>query len=156
MIEADAALLATIEQVKADLDAAKKELESAMAEEAERLNRKIDTLNSALEAAYKLADEMLKRDIDGLSQRLDELNAKHQQDIDALRAELDALKAQIADQDEINSNAIQTLNNVDSTQQEAADTNRTIAIVGLCIGSVSMLGNGALLLLLLKKKFLTK
>ena len=156
MIEADAALLATIEQVKADLDAAKKELETALAEEKEALNNKIVTLNSALEAAYKLADEMLKRDIDGLSQRLDELNAKHQQDIDALRAELDALKAQIADQDEINSNAIQTLNTVDSTQREATDIVRVITIVGLCIGSVSMLGNGALLLLLLKKKFLTK
>ena len=127
-----------------------------MAEEKEALNNKIDTLNSALEAAYKLADEMLTKNMNDLSQKLDELNAKHQQDIDALRAELDALKAQIAKQDEINSNAIQTLNNVDSTQQEAVDTNRTIAIVGLCIGSVSMLGNGALLLSLLKKKSSTK
>lgn len=33
MIEADAALLATIEQVKADLGAVKKEMESAMAED---------------------------------------------------------------------------------------------------------------------------
>ncbi|PWM38762.1 MAG: hypothetical protein DBX46_01400 [Clostridiales bacterium] len=156
MIEADAALLATIEQVKADLDAAKEELETALAEDVEQLNSKIDTLNSALDAAYKLADEMLKRDIDGLSQRLDELNAKHKADIDALRAELDALKAQIADQDEISNTAIQTLNNVDSTQQEAADIIRTITIVGLCIGSVSLLGNAALLVLLLKKKFLTK
>ncbi len=186
MIEADDALLAAIEQVKADLDAAKEELETALAEDVEQLNSKIDTLNSALDAAYKLADEMLKRDIDGLSQRLDELNAKHKEDIDALRAELeakhkkdidalraeleakhkedidalraelDALKAQIADQDEISNTAIQTLNNVDSTQQEAADIIRTITIVGLCIGSVSLLGNAALLVLLLKKKFLTK
>ena len=171
MIEADDALLAAIEQVKADLDAAKKELESAMAEEAEQLNSKIDTLNSALDAAYKLADEMLKRDIDGLSRRLDELNAKHKEDIDALRAELEAkhkedidalraelaaLKVQIADQDEINNTAIQTLNTVDSTQREATDIIRIITIVGLCIGSVSLLGNVVLLLLLLKKKFLTK
>ena len=66
------------------------------------------------------------------------------------------MKAQIAKQDEINDTAIQTLNSVDSTQQEAADIIRTITIVGLCIGSVSLLGNVALLLLLLKKKFLTK
>ncbi|MBP3304846.1 MAG: apolipoprotein A1/A4/E family protein [Oscillospiraceae bacterium] len=171
MIEADDALLAAVEQVKADLDAAKKDLESAIAEEVEQLNSKINTLNSALEAAFKLADEMLKRDIDGLSQRLDELEAKHKEDIDALRAELeakhkedvdalhaelDALKAQIAKQDEINSTAIQTLNNVDSTQQEKLDTTRIIAIIGLCIGIVSLLGNGALLFSLLKKKSLTK
>ncbi len=156
MNEADDALLAAIEQVKADLDAAKEELETALAEDVEQLNSKIETLNSALEAAYKLADEMLKRDIDGLSQRLDELEAKHKEDVDALRAELDALKAQIAKQDEINDTAIQTLNSVDSTQQEATDIIRIITIVGLCIGSVSLLGNAALLVLLLKKKFLTK
>lgn len=156
MIEADDALLAAIEQVKADLDATKKELESAMAEEAEQLNSKIDTLNSALDAAYKLADEMLKKDIDGLSQKLEELNAQHKEDLDALHAELDALKAQIAKQDEINNTAIQTLNTVDSTQREATDIVRIITIVGLCIGSVSLLGNVVLLLLLFKKKLLTK
>lgn len=154
MIEADAALLATIEQVKADLDAAKEELETALAEDVEQLNSKIDTLNSALDAAYKLADEMLKRDIDGLSQRLDELNAKHKADIDALRAELDALKAQIADQDESNNTAIQTLSTADSTQHKATDTIRIITIVGLCIGSVSLLTNAVLLILLLKKRIL--
>lgn len=152
MIEADAALLATIEKVQADLSAAKKELESAMKEDKEALNSKIDTLNSALDAAYKLADEMLKKDIDGLSQKLEELNAQHKEDLDALHAELDALKAQIAKQDEINNTAIQTLNTVDSTQREATDIVRIITIVGLCIGSVSLLGNVVLLLLLIKKK----
>ena len=156
MIEADAALLATIEKVQADLSAAKKELESAMKEDKEALNSKIDTLNSALDAAYKLADEMLKKDIDGLSQKLEELNAQHKEDLDALHAELDALKAQIAKQDEINNTAIQTLNTVDSTQREATDIIRIITIVGLCIGSVSLLGNVVLLLLLFKKKLLTK
>lgn len=156
MIEADAALLATIEKVQADLSAAKKELESAMKEDKEALNSKIDTLNSALDAAYKLADEMLKKDIDGLSQKLEELNAQHKEDLDALHAELDALKAQIAKQDEINNTAIQTLNTVDSTQREATDIVRIITIVGLCIGSVSLLGNVVLLLLLIKKKILTK
>ena len=97
---------------------------------------------------------MLKRDIDGLSQRLDELNAKHKADIDALRAELDALKAQIADQDESNNTAIQTLSTADSTQHKATDTIRIITIVGLCIGSVSLLTNAVLLILLLKKRIL--
>ncbi|MGM9646526.1 MAG: hypothetical protein ACI3YH_00140 [Eubacteriales bacterium] len=152
MSDADDKLLATIEQVQADLAATKKDLESAMAEDVEQLNNKIDTLNSALDAAYKLADEMLKNDIDGLSQKLEELKAQHKEDLDALRAELDALKAQIAAQDEINSTAIQTLQGVDNTQQEAADTTRIITIVGLCIGSVSLLGNVALLVLLLKKR----
>lgn len=156
MIEADAALLATIEKVQADLSAAKKELESAMKEDKEALNSKIDTLNSALDAAYKLADEMLKKDIDGLSQKLEELNAQHKEDLDALHAELDALKVQIEDRDEINNTAIQTLNTVDSTQREATDIIRIITIVGLCIGSVSLLGNVVLLLLLFKKKLLTK
>jgi len=105
-----------------------------------------------LDAAYKLADEMLKKDIDGLSQKLEELNAQHKEDLDALHAELDALKAQIAKQDEINNTAIQTLNTVDSTQREATDIVRIITIVGLCIGSVSLLGNVVLLLLLIKKK----
>ena len=183
MIEADAALLATIEQVKADLDAAKEELETALAEDVERLNSKIETLNSALEAAYKLADEMLKKDIDALLAKLEakhkedidalrtkleadhkkdidalraELEAKHKADTDALRAELETLKVQIAEQDEINSTAIQTLKSVDNTQQEATDISRVLIIVGLCIGSVALLGNVALLLLLLKKKFLKK
>ncbi|MDD5916285.1 MAG: hypothetical protein PUC63_01985 [Clostridiales bacterium] len=172
MNEADDALLAAIEQVKADLDAAQQDLESALAEEAERLNNKIKTLNAALEAAYKLADEMLKNDIDGLSQRLDEAEAKHKEDIDALRseleakhkedidalrsdleakhkedidalfAELDELRTQIAEQDEIDGKNI--------------DTNRTLSIIGLCIGSVSLLCNGVMLFSLLKKKSLTK
>ena len=141
MMEADAALLATIQKVQADLAAAKKELEAAMAEEVEQLNSKIDTLNAALEAAYKLADEMLTNKINDLSQQLDDLNAKHQADMDALFAELEALKAQIAEQDAIN-----------SVQQEKMDTTRIITIVGLCIGIVSLLGNAALLVLLLKKK----
>ena len=127
-----------------------------MKEDKEALNSKIDTLNSALDAAYKLADEMLKKDIDGLSQKLEELNAQHKEDFDALHAELDALKAQIAKQDEINNTAIQTLNTVDSTQREATDIVRIITIVGLCIGSFSLLGNVVLLLLLIKKKILTK
>ena len=112
-----------------------------MAEEVEQLNSKIDTLNAALEAAYKLADEMLTNKINDLSQQLDDLNAKHQADMDALFAELEALKAQIAEQDAIN-----------SVQQEKMDTTRIITIVGLCIGIVSLLGNAALLVLLLKKK----
>ena len=124
MNEADDVLLATIEQVQANLD-----------------------------AAYKLADEMLKRDIDAL---LAKLEADYKEDIGALRAELETSKAQIAEQDEINSTAIQTLKSVDSAQQEEADTSRVITIVGLCIGSVSLLGNVVLLLLLIKKKILTK
>ena len=160
MIEADNALQTTIEKIQADLAAVKKELESAMAADVERLNNKISTLTSALEAAYKLSDEMLKKDIDGLSQRLDELDAKHnedvdalrteletkhKEDIDALRAELEALKEQIAEQDEIN-----------DAQQKKMDTTRTITVVGLCIGSIFLLGYGALLLFLLKRKSLTK
>lgn len=168
MNEADAALQVAIQKVQADLAAAKKELEAAMAEEVEQLNSKIDTLNAALEAAYKLADEMLKRDIDALRAELEakhkenidtlraELEAKHKEDIDTLRAELAALKVQIEDRDEINNTAIQTLNTVDSTQREATDIIRIITIVGLCIGSVSLLGNVVLLLLLFKKKLLTK
>ena len=165
------------------LDAAKKELETALAEDVEALNNKIDTLNAALDAAYKLADEMLKKDIDALLAKLeadhkadidalrakleadhkadiDALRAKletdHKADIDALRAELETIKAQIAQQDEINDTAIQTLKSVDNTQQEAMDISRLLTIIGLCIGSVSFLGNAALLVLLLKKKFLTK
>ncbi|MGN0998374.1 MAG: hypothetical protein ACI4PO_02330 [Faecousia sp.] len=159
MIEADKALLAAIEKVQADLDASRKELESAMAEEVERLNEKIDMLNAALDAAYKLADETLKKNIDELNAQHQEdidalraeLEAQHKEDIDALRAELEALKAQIADQDEINNTSIQDLNQVDSTHQESLDTNRTIAIIALCIGAISLLGNGALLFLLRKK-----
>lgn len=66
------------------------------------------------------------------------------------------MKVQIEDRDEINNTAIQTLNTVDSTQREATDIIRIITIVGLCIGSVSLLGNVVLLLLLFKKKLLTK
>ena len=183
MNEADEALLAAIEQLQDDLDAAKKELETALAEDVEALNNKIDTLNAALDAAYKLADEMLKKDIDALLAKLeadhkadidalrakleadhkadiDALRAKletdHKADIDALRAELETIKAQIAQQDEINDTAIQTLKSVDNTQQEAMDISRLLTIIGLCIGSVSFLGNAALLVLLLKKKFLPK
>lgn len=87
MGEAYDVLLATIEQVQADLDASKKELENAIAEDMAQLNNKIDTMNAALDAAYKLADEMLKKDIEAL---LDKLQAVHNKDIDALRAELEA------------------------------------------------------------------
>ena len=145
MVEADGALQATIQKAEDDLAAVKKELGSAMAEDVDRLNIKINTLNTALDDAYKLADEMLTKDIGGLSQRLNELESKHTEDIGALRTELEALKAQIAEQDEIN-----------NAQQAAADTTRTITFVALGVGSVSLLGNAMLLFLLLKKKSRTK
>ena len=166
MSEAYDVLLATIEQVQADLDATKKELENAIAEDMAQLNNKIDTMNAALDAAYKLADEMLKKDIEALLDKLEavhnkdidalraELEADYKADIDALRAELEALKVQISEQDDTNSAAIQTLKSVDSTQKEATDIFRNITIVGLCIGSVSLLGNAILLFLQLKKKYL--
>ena len=145
MIAADKALLAAIEKVQADLDAAKKELESAMAEEVERLNDKINTLSAALDAASRLADEKLKESMDDMNQQMAEMNAKHQADMDALLAELEVMRAQILEQDRIN-----------GIQQKKMDTTRTIAIVGLCIGSVSLIGNGALLVTLLKTKSQTK
>ena len=166
MGEAYDVLLATIEQVQDDLDATKKELENAIAEDMAQLNNKIDTMNAALDAAYKLADEMLKKDIEALLDKLQavhnkdidalraELEADYKADIDALRAELEALKVQISEQDDTNSDAIQTLKSVDSTQKEATDIFRNITIVGLCIGSVSLLGNAILLILQLKKKYL--
>ena len=166
MSEAYDVLLATIEQVQADLDATKKELENTIAEDMAQLNNKIDTMNAALDAAYKLADEMLKKDIEALLDKLEaahnkdidalraELEADYMADIDALRAELEALKVQISEQDDTNSAAIQTLKSVDSTQKEATDIFRNITIVGLCIGSVSLLGNAILLILQLKKKYL--
>ena len=88
---------------------------------------------------------MLKRDIEGLSKRLDELEDKHQKDIDALYAELAVLKTQIAEQGEVN-----------GTQQSGINVIRVITTVGLCIGSVSLLGNVVLLLLLLKKNSLLR
>ena len=145
MVEADGALQATIQKAEDDLAAVKKELGSAMAEDVDRLNIKINTLNTALDDAYKLADEMLTKDIGGLSQRLNELESRHTEDIGALRTELEALKAQIAEQDEIN-----------NAQQAAADTTRAITFVALGVGSVSLLGNAMLLFLLLKKKSRTK
>ena len=132
--EADDALQTTIEQTQADLTAAKEELESAMAEQVEQLDSKIVTLTSTLDAAYKLEDEILRRDVE-------ELDSKHQEDIEALRSELEELRAQIAQQDEIN-----------AAQEEAIDVIRIITIVGLCIGSISLLANLVMLLLLLKKK----
>ena len=94
-----------------------------------------------------------QEDIDALRAKLE---TDHKADIDALRAELETIKAQIAQQDEINDTAIQTLKSVDNTQQEASDISRLLTIIGLCIGSVALLGNVVLLVLLLKKKFLTK
>ena len=88
---------------------------------------------------------MLQKSIDGLSQRLDELGVKHQEDIDALREEIEALKAQIEEQEKVN-----------GTQQEKMDTTRVITVVGLSVGAVSLVGNIALLIALLKKKLLTR
>lgn len=169
MSEADKALQAAIDKVQADLETAKKELQSAMAEDVERLNNRITTLNSALDAAYKLADGMLQNDINSLGKLLDELETKHDadiedlrteletahdEDIEALRAELEALRAQIAAQDEVNSNSIQSLETVNSDQQSSMNITRVITIIGLCIGSISFLTNAVLLLLLFKKKIL--
>ena len=145
MLKADEALQTTIKKVESDIATAKKELLNAMEEDAEQLNNRITTLNSALEAAYKLADDMLQKSIDGLSQRLDELGVKHQEDIDALREEIEALKAQIEEQEKVN-----------GTQQEKMDTTRVITVVGLSVGAVSLVGNIALLIALLKKKLLTR
>ena len=145
MLKADEALQTTIKKVESDIATAKKELLNAMEEDAEQLNNRITTLNSALEAAYKLADDMLQKSIDGLSQRLDELGVKHQEDIDALREEIEALKAQIEEQEKVN-----------GTQQEKMDTTRIITVVGLSVGAVSLVGNIALLIALLKKKLLTR
>ena len=134
MIEADAALLATIEQVKADLGAVKKEMESAMAEDV---------------GAAQQQEQHAELRFGG---RLQSGRRDAQEGYQRSAAKLETLKAQIAEQDEISSTAIQTLKSVDNTQQEATDISSLITIVGLCIESVALLGNSALLVLLVKKK----
>ena len=174
--ELETALAEDVEALNNKIDTLNAALDAAYKLADEMLKKDIDALLAKLEADHKADIDALrgkleadhKADIDALRAKLeadhkadiDALRAKletdHKADIDALRAELETIKAQIAQQDEINDTAIQTLKSVDNTQQEATDISRLLTIIGLCIGSVSFLGNAALLVLLLKKKFLTK
>ena len=145
MAQANTALRTSIGQVEASLTAAKRQLETAAEEDKAAINERITTLSAALDTAYKLADEMIRTDLDSLSTRhqedIDALSSRHQEDIDALRAEIETLKVQINEQTTIN-----------VTQQKTIHPNQLLAIIALCLACLSLIGNGVLLYLLLRKK----
>ena len=127
----------------------------------------VEKLNAAIEAltkAYKAGDEILNgsmkelgKSMESADKALQERQDAMQQEIDMLKSELQALKDQIAAQKQEDSEELQSVNAVAGDQETKIGSLKTLATVGACISSVSLLGNIALLaaFLLEKKKHFT-
>ncbi|MDD6101976.1 MAG: hypothetical protein PUB67_02540 [Clostridiales bacterium] len=128
--KADEAINASIKKVKDDLDATKLVIEA--------LSKKIEEMESSH-----------KEDIKNVTANMEE---GHKKDIDELNAELEIFKNQVSKNNSVNGSLIKELADANDNQQSSLDTNRVLSIVGLGIGSVSLFGNIALLMLIFRKK----
>ncbi len=167
LTKADEALQSSIDAVQKNLDRAIEELNKAIAQGdkvgSERLTEAVETLNTA----YKAADELIKADIKAISDRLDALEAamkeadealKNQVDqvrdsleseMEALRNELKSIKDQLEAQDRDN---MQTVSSVNDRQQKELSVLKVVAVAGLCISVLALLGDIALLVQCIRKK----
>ena len=170
MTKADDVLKEAIDTVQKNLDKAIEDLNKAIAAGdktgSDRLAEAIDALNKA----YKAADDLLKSDIKSLSDRLDELEKAMnkadealgksisdvreslEQELEKLRTELKATADRMEALNREYTEKLNTITSVNSTQQNDLTTLRNLAVIGLCIAAVSMLGNVVLFTMHIKSK----
>lgn len=165
MKAADTALQNAIDTVQANLDNAVKDLNDALAAGDQANTDALKKAVSALTEAYKSADALLKSNFeseiaslreayDQLVSRNDTLQSELNAAVERFDSELEAIRAEMTSQKTQQDESIQALSNVNGEQDTTQHTNRTIAIIGLCISSVSLLCNIGLIAysLILRKK----
>lgn len=150
--EALAALGNSIDVVKTDLDSAIEALNAAIAsgdtQNAETISQKISEINQQLTDAY----DLLAKENDALKSELDSAKESLKADIELLkteieqaRSELSQLQAQMSAQAEKHESDIRSMTEVGDEQSEEQSTTRTVAVIGLSVAAVSLLGNVGLI-----------
>ena len=90
----------------------------------------------------KEADEALKNQVDQVRDSLES-------EMEALRNELKSIKDQLEAQDRDN---MQTVSSVNDRQQKELSVLKVVAVAGLCISVLALLGDIALLVQCIRKK----
>ena len=170
MTKADEVLKEAIDTVQKNLDKAIEDLNKAIAAGDKTGSDKLAEAIDALNKAYKAADDLLKSDIKSLSDRLDELEKAMnkadealgksisevreslEQELEKLRTELKATADRMEALNREYTEKLNTITSVNSTQQNDLTTLRNLAVIGLCIAAVSMLGNIVLFTMHIKSK----
>lgn len=133
--------------LKSDFDSEIANLKAALAasdkENAEALAQAISDMSRQLSEMY----DLLATQNNELQIELNSVKDHFNAEIESIRAELSAQK----DQQDLN---IQTLADVNGEQDVEQHTNKTIAIIGLCVSAVSLLCNSGLIAysIILRKK----
>ncbi|MGM9942087.1 MAG: hypothetical protein ACI32N_08905 [Bulleidia sp.] len=137
----------TISQVQDDLEAVRNDLTDNMTSDFNTINNRIDTISSTLNAASQMADSALQENIDAQAVDIQTLTTAYKQDIDSLQVELNLLRIELnALQD-----SIKAQEKTDASHQSEIDDTKTITYVSLGVGSVSLVGNIALLIAVARK-----
>ena len=156
LTKADSTLQSAVDRVQANLNKAVEDLNKARDEGDAANTKRLNAAVDALTQAYQEADALLKSETKALrestEQEITQTRSDLEQEIADLRGELQALKEQFDAQNQANSESMQALASADDAQQQESHSLRTLAIAGLCLSAVSLLGNLALLALYLKKK----
>lgn len=134
MNEAYQALQEAIELVQVNVDTLVEELRKAIAAGNQASADALAQAVAELTRAYQAADALLQAENDSL-----------RADLDELKEALSALTSQVEAQNTKFEGEIENLTSVDQGQGETLGSTRTIAMVGLCISAVSLLGNLGLL-----------
>lgn len=142
---ADELLKAGIKALSKDTSDKLATLEAAMNAADEALQKAIEQLRQSLEDARKELQAAIDANAEETRQRLEEMEKAY--------AEADAaLRALLEQQDAENAGHVSDLTSTNDTQQAELNTARTVAIVGLSVAGMSMLGNVALAVLFFMKK----
>lgn len=137
----------TISQVQEDLETVRNDLTDNMASDFDTINNRIDIISSTLDSASQMADSALQSSIDAQAVDIQTLTAAYMQDINTLQVELSALRTDL----KTLQSSIQTQEKTAEVQQSEIDDTKTITYVSLGVGSVSLVGNVALLIAVARK-----
>lgn len=143
--EALAALGSSIDVVKADLDSAIAALNAAIASgdthNAETISQTISEMNKQLTDAY----ELLAKENASLKSELDSARESLGAEIESVKLDLSKLQAQLSEQAEKHESDIKSVTEVGDERSEEQNTTRTVAVVGLSVAAVSLIGNAGLI-----------
>ena len=142
----------TIEQVQDDLEEVRNELTDNMTTDFETINNRIDSISSTLDAASSMADSALQNNIDAANATVEEVVSVHKKDIELLQNELDILRQEL----KALQKQVETQDKTDTAHMEEIRSTQTITYVSLGVGTVSLAGNVALLLVVARKLSLFK
>lgn len=142
--EALAALGNSIDVVKTDLDSAIEALNAAIAsgdtQNAETISQKISEINKQLTDAY----DLLAKENASLKSELDSARESLGAEIESVKLDLSNLQAQLNEQAKKHESDIRSVTEVGDERNEEQNTTRTVAVIGLSVATVSMLGNAGL------------